>query len=151
MRLTRIAFAPLVLLLLGIGPCGPIPGGRLTGTVSGDPSPDWSALVASTDYCQVEVRPSDPYSFTAVCFVVAGALHVGASGAPDKSWPGYVAADDEIRVRFGERIYPRRAILLTDPAERKAAFQAKLGKMGEDYERATPPADHWLYRLDPPQ
>ena len=148
-RSAMLGTAPLLVFLLGVGPCGPITGGRLSGTVYDDPQPNWAALVESTSFCEVEVRPSDPYSFTAVCFDVDGALHVGASAASEKSWPGYVAADDSVRVRFDDAIYPRRAVLLTDPAERAAAYQAKRARMGLSSEGAQPEDDHSLYRLDP--
>ncbi len=148
MTLQRAILALLIPALLGIGPCGPIPGWQLSGQVVNEPTPNWTALVDSVKYCQVEVRPADPYSFTAACFVVDGVLHVGSMGAPKKSWPGMVANDADVRVRFEKNIYLRRAIKLTDPADRRKAFQAKMHSSGKT-PNEDPPEDFWFYRLDP--
>lgn len=136
----RFVVAMTAMALVGAGPCGPIPGGRLEGTASA-PVPDWSFVGDSTP-CAVEVRPVDPHSIRANCFSRDGELYVGALFAPRKRWPTYVAQSSEVRVKLGDRIYELRATRITDEAER-----ARILSPGRPDD--PPSASHWLYHLEP--
>lgn len=136
----------LALLGLGLGPCGRMPGGRLSGQESEQAVQDWSFSDAFP-HCQVEVRPSSPYSINANCYAAGETLYLGCMKCPGKCWPTYVAADPQARVRFGERIYPVRAVRVTDPSEIEAAWKARARKYGSPGASA-PPEDYWLFRLE---
>jgi len=135
MRSRLPALGLLGLALLGAGPCGPFPGGRLSGSEVALPG-DWS-FVGSGSACAVEVRPAEPHSVRATCFANEGTLYVGALFAPRKRWPTFVAADADVRVQIGDDVYPLRAVRIEDAAERARV----LGPEPSD--------SHWLYRLEP--
>jgi transposase len=139
MRRTSSAarWVALAIVLTGTGPCGPLPGGRLDGELVTAPIADWSFL-GDSFACALEARPADPRSVRATCFQRDGLLYVGSIAAPAKRWPAMVAADPNVRVRIAGKVYERRAVLVTEPAER-----ARL--TGGD-----PPAEsYWVWRLDP--
>lgn len=138
--------APLALLVLGLGPCGRIPGGRLSGREVEQAVEDWS-FTEAFPHCQVEVRPSRPYSINANCYTANGALYLGCMHCSGKRWPSYVVADPEARVRFGDRIYPVRAVRVTESSELQATWQARARKYGAAGGPA-PPGDYWLFRLE---
>jgi hypothetical protein len=144
---SRLVFTALLALgLVAFGPCWRIPGGKLSGTeVTG--VQDWSFVDAAPE-CQVEVRPTDPYSFNAYCFTVGGALHFGCMRCPTKKWPSFVAADPDVRVRFGDRIFALRANRVSDPATLRGAWDDHWRKRKEG-EPQPVPEDYWLFRLDP--
>ena len=137
---------PIVLsiFLCGCGPCGPIPGGTLSGDVQARAPADWASTIHENGYCQIEVNPPDPYSFTANCFVHEGELHVGSMRAPEKKWPVFVAEDPNVRVRFGNDIYLRRAVKIIDEGKRQAVFQSKFPGDDKELDETI-----YLYRLEP--
>ncbi len=136
--------AALLILLCSCGPCGPIPGGALSGEVQAEAPSDWQPLIHEEGYCQIEVNPPDPYSFTANCFVHEGTLHVASMGAPDKRWPAYVAKDPNVRVRFGDDIFLRRTVKIEDAKARAAVFRTKRPE-----ETDSPEDTMWFYHLEP--
>lgn len=126
--------------LLGSGPCGPIPGGRLEeGTVTETPA-DWRFLGASVA-CDVEVRPEEPHSVRANCDQRDGTLYVSSMWAPNKSWPEMVATDPRVRVRIEGRIYELVAVRVNDETQRARVLSG-------DPDDA-PPESTWLWRLEP--
>lgn len=136
----------LVLLTMGIGPCGRMPGGMILGATEQQPVEDWSF---TRDYptCAVEVRHRDPYSVTAACFADAGgALYVGCMSCPGKGWSSYAMADPIARVQFGSAVYPVTIRRLTGAAERQAAWQARHDKFGRGDPDAVPD-QWWLFSL----
>jgi hypothetical protein len=135
-----VLWTVLAVVLMGTGPCGPIPGGQLDGPVVTAPVADWSFL-GDSFACELETRPADPHSVRATCFQRDGVLYVGSIGAPYKRWPAMVAADPRVRVRLDGKVYERTAVRVTDPAERTRLLSG---------DPSTPPSDsHWAWRLDP--
>lgn len=131
MSLRTAALLPLV-LPLALAACGGpflvFPGGALSGEVVEEPVTDWSFVTDS--YVDLETRPSDPYSVELNYFVREGRLYLDP--AEGRRWLDHLRADDRVRVRFGGKVYPLRAVRVTDPAELE----------GFDPERL-------VYRLDP--
>ena len=117
-------------LSLALGCGGPVlvfPGGELSGDVVSEAVDDWSFV---TDrFVDLEVRPNDPYSVELNYFVREGKLYIDP--AEDRTWYQYLKDDDRCRVRFGDKIYPVRAVLVGKPGELE----------GFD-------ADRYVYRLD---
>lgn len=137
--------APLV---SGFGPCWRIPGDRLTGEEVADAVTDWS-FAESIRGCQIEVRPADPYSINASCFVDGGKLFVGCMRCSTKRWPLFVAGDPHARVRLDGRIYPVVATRIHEPEVIYGAWEARWRK----YKGGAPepvPDDYWLFRLESP-
>lgn len=126
-----IVFAALALGALGLVACnGPFlvfPGGELEGEVVAEPVTDWSFVDAR--FVHLEVRPDDPYSVELNYVVQDGKLYIDP--AEGRSWFDYLRADPDVRVRFGDAIYPVTAILVGAPGE-LAGFDP----------------DRYVYRLD---
>ena len=132
---------------LAFGPCGRVPGTRLSGEEITQPVTDWS-FADQLPGCQIEVRPSEPYSINAACFTYAGRLFVGCMRCSGKRWPTYVAADPNVRVKLGDRLYPLRANRVTDMTTIQAAWDERSRKHTTGAATAVP-ADYWLFGLDP--
>ena len=136
-------------LLIGLssfydGPLGPIPGGPLSGAVLNEP-PDWS-FFAALDSLELQVNPAKPRSLTVWLLVVDGQLYVPSGFAPVKRWPSQAVDDGRVVLRIGGKLYERRAVRVTDPAERRAAHAALVEKY------SVPEADDpdtWIFRMDP--
>ena len=119
------------LLLAVFGCAGPLlmfPGGRLSGEVVTAPVEDWSFV--DDFFVDLETRPEDPYSVELNYIVKDGRLYIDA--AEGRTWLGYIRADPRVRVRFGSKVYPRKAVLVGEPGQLP----------GFD-------PDRYVYRLDP--
>ena len=122
--------ALLALLGLATGCGGPFlmfPGGALSGEVVTEPVDDWSFV--DDAFVDVEFRPDNPYSVELNYIVRDGALYIDP--AEGRSWFEMLKADDRLRVRFGGKVYPVRAVLAGRPGELE----------GFD-------ADRYVYRLE---
>lgn len=146
---------PLLLLpmLVGWGPCGPIPGGEISGEAVTEPVTDW---IFTNDHStiQVETRPEDPYSVTTWCFTDGPHLYVPSRGAAGKPWVEYVTADPRVRLRIGDEIYSGLAVRITDDGERqRVAYHLTekylLARWGIDPGDPQDYADTWFFRIDP--
>ena len=129
MRL-RIAICVVVAAVL-VGCGGPllaIPGGELEGTVVTEPVSDWSFV--DDPFVDLEVRPDDPYSVELGYFVKDGQLYIDP--AEGRRWFDHIREDARVRARFGDRIYPLKAVLAGRPGELEGF-----------------PEDRFVYRLDP--
>lgn len=128
----RAALPFLLASSLALSACGGpffvFPGGALSGEVVEEPVADWSFVTAS--FVDLETRPSDPYSVELNYFLREGRLYIDP--AEGRRWLDHIQADDRVRVRFDGKVYPLRAVRVTDPAELE----------GFDPERL-------VYRLDP--
>ncbi len=127
----RLVIASAVLALVASGCGGPffiIPGGALKGEVVSEPVDDWSFV--DDEFIDLETRPDDPYSVELNYFVREGALYIDP--APERRWLEHIRADPRVRVRFGGKVYPLRAVLAGQPGE---------------LEGFAP--DRFVYRLDP--
>ena len=129
---TPLAGASATICLLALvaacgGPVLMIPGGALSGEVVEAPVDDWS--FADDAFIDVEFRPEDPYSVELNYIVRDGELYIDP--AEGRTWFEYLKEDPRLRVRFGSRVYPVRAVLVGQPGELD----------GFD-------ADRFVYRLD---
>ena len=133
---------------LPLGPFGPIPGGRLSGAVVRDEIRDWSFTESHETYA-LETRPSQPYSVTTWGVASGENFYIPTRDPNEKAWVQYVLSDERVRLRVGDRIYERRAIRVTDPAE----FKRILPRLAEKYDLESRSEDEiravWLFRLDP--
>jgi hypothetical protein len=110
------------------GPFLVFPGGELRGTVVDEPVADWSFV---TDwFVNLETRPEEPYSVELNYVVKDGKLFIDP--AEGRRWLDHIRADPRVRVRFGDEIYPLKAVLVGRPGELKGF-----------------PDDRFIYRLDP--
>jgi hypothetical protein len=136
------------------------PGMKLSGQVVSEPVSDWGFSDADE---LVELESNAPWglahSVTVVCASTGGHLYVPSvysegGGWPEaRRWNRNVVADPRVRIRIDGKLYERRAVLVTDEAERAAAFAAFAPK----YEawakwHAMPPSERpniAFVRLDP--
>ena len=133
-------------LSLAIGPCGPLPGGELSGDVVGDPVTDWS-FANEIPRCAVEVRPSSPHSVTVNCMSWQKQLYVSCSSCSGKRWSGYTIENSNGRVRMGSHVYPVSLHRVEDAAELDAVWQARAAKL-RDEDPGPRPEDWWTFRLE---
>ena len=117
----------VVLTGCGNGPFLMLPGGKLEGTVATEPVTDWSFL--DHEFVHLEANPAEPYSVELNYFVKEGQLYIDP--ADGRRWFEELKKDLNVRVRFGDTIYPVTAVLVGQPGELE----------GFD-------ADRYIYRLD---
>ena len=77
---------------------------------------DWT-FVKSYELMEIETRPDAPYSVKVHYYLIDGRLYVEAGENSWSRWRPYLHADPNVRVRFGDGVYPARAVRVTDPAE----------------------------------
>lgn len=124
----RLVLMAALLALAGCG--GPFlvfPGGELAGEVVTEPVDDWS--FADDAFVDLETRPDDPYSVELNYIVRDGKLYIDP--AEGRDWFDHIRENPNLRVRFGKKIYPVKAVLVGEPGELE----------GFD-------ADRYVYRLD---
>ncbi len=95
------------------GPFLMLPGGALSGEVVTEPVTDWS-FVDST-FIDLETRPEDPYSVELNYVVKDGKLYIDP--AEGRAWFDHLRANTLVRARFGNKVYPLRAVLVGRPGE----------------------------------
>ena len=145
-RSASLAFGvALFALSMGLGPCGPIPGGALSGDLAQGPIDDWS-FANEVPRCAVEVRPESPHSVTVNCMSWQGELFVSCSECEGKRWSGYALANPDARIRIGGALYPVTLRRVEDPARLDQVWKARARKLGKD-ETAPRPAGWWTFRL----
>jgi hypothetical protein len=156
-------FVVFTLVLTAVAACEPHdrrPGQWLRGEVVTAPVTDWSF---SNDVDEIFVETATwyfvPHSVTTTVVTSGGTLYVpslyyeGGDFPNERLWNRNIARDPHVRLKIGEKIYPRTAALVTDPDERTrvlAAFAAKYDRwrgMLKDGEPATPKLI--LLRVDP--
>lgn len=153
-EMRKLTFLFLLPLLVGWGPCGPIPGGEISGQAVTEPVTDWT-FTNDHSNIQVETRPEDPYSVTTWCFTDGPHLYVPSRGAARKPWVENVTADPRVRLRIGDKIYSGRAVRITDGEERKRIAHRLtekylLAHWGLDPDKPEEYEDTWFFRIDPP-
>lgn len=153
-----LAAGVLLLVVIGVaaryhdGPLGPFPGGAMTGEIVDAPVADWSAVLPPNpelrQHIEVQVDPDDPRAITTSYVVRDGKLYVFALLATRKTWPALAVADDRLVVRFAGKLYPLRAVRVTDPAElTPLALGLKEVAPGENANAEALPT--WYFRLEP--
>jgi hypothetical protein len=140
-----VAVSLLAVASLAFGPCGPIPGSRLSGTDSSAPPADWS-IANDVPRCAVEVRPGSPHSVTVNCMSWQGRLFVSCSECEPKTWSSYAVKDPHGRVQIGDEVYPVSLRRIVDPAELDSVWQARARKIGEG-DAGQRPSDWWTFEL----
>ena len=111
------ALAGLALItLLGCGPIGLLAGGPLTGEVVLETVDDWS-FTEDVGLVQVETRPGFPHSVTTICYGAGSDLYIPARDPIGKRWVRFAIENPNVRVRVDGKVYPRRAVRVTDPEE----------------------------------
>lgn len=117
MRSPLVSVSVSLALVFALGGCGGpflmFPGGALRGEVATEPVEDWSFV--DDAFVDIEFRPENPYSVELNYVVKDGRLYVDPSEG--RRWLAYLRADPRVRVRFGDTIYERRAVLVEDAAE----------------------------------
>jgi hypothetical protein len=105
-------------LLVGIGPCGAVPGGGLDFEIT-QPPERWDA--ADDGQCHLEVRPEDPTSIKVDCYVVDGGLYVHSHRFVDwwrawgEAWVNAVERDPDVRIVRAGRLYELRMQRILEP------------------------------------
>ena len=143
--LRTVAMGLMSVGLLALGPCGPVPGGRLSGTDSSAPPTDWS-IANEVSRCAVEVRPDSPHSVTVNCMSWHGRLFVSCSECEPKKWSSYAVKDPRGRVRVGNEVFSVSLKRIVDPAELDSVWQARAKKTGEE-DAGQPPSNWWTFEL----
>ncbi len=148
----------LLLVVIGFaaryhdGPLGPFPGGAMTGEIVDAPVSDWAALLPENadlrKYIEVQVSPDAPRALTTAYTVRDGKLYVHALLAARKTWPSLALADDRVVVRVGGRLYPLRAVRVTDPAE-LAPLAEQLGEIEPGAGADADALPTWYFRMEP--
>jgi hypothetical protein len=128
----RLRFFASALAAAAFAGCGGpfliFPGGELRGTVVNEPVEDWSFV--SEKFVDLETRPEQPYSVELNYMVKDGKLYIDP--AEGRRWLNYIRADPRVRVRFDDKIYPLKAVLVGRPGELEGF-----------------PEDRFIYRLEP--
>jgi hypothetical protein len=160
---TASAFVGCTLLaLVACEPKDRRPGLWLSGEVVAEAPADW-AFTAEHPEIFVETRTwyGVPHSVTTVCASYEGRLYVpslyreGGEFPDARFWNRNVARDPRVRLGIGGRLHERRAVLVTDPAERAGALAAFAAKYPFWQQLlAQPEAERptiILLRMDPPE
>lgn len=141
-RLALLIAAAFV--LLAFGPCGPIPGGALSGTEQTPPAAGWTFL-DEVPRCEVEVRTESPHSVTVNCMSWSARGFVSCSRCDGKTWSRYALENPVARVRAGDRIFPVALRRIEDPASLDRIWSARLAKIDE--QPAPRPESWWTFEL----
>jgi len=155
-----VVFTFVLAALVACEPHDRRPGQWLRGEVVTGPVTDWSF---SNDVDEIFVETATwygvPHSVTTTVVTSNGTLYVpslyyeGGDFPNERLWNRNIARNPHVRLKIGEKIYPRIAALVTDADERKrvlAAFAAKYDRWREmlkDGEPVTPKLI--LLRMDP--
>ncbi len=134
-------------LVACIGPSDRRPGFALTGDVAPAFPADWSFSDAEREIA-VQVSPPHliPHSVTVWCATVEGTLYLGARSPETKSWPGWVDADPDVRLRIAGKLYDVRLRPVAHEAEiatirRAYAEKYELPQMASGN---GPPIRYWM-------
>jgi hypothetical protein len=136
-----------VILLASCEPQDHRPGFWLSGELVDTPVTDWSFTDEILEiFVQTRTWYGIPHSVTTVCVAHNGTLYVPSVYAdggefPDaRFWNRNVVRDSRVRLKIGERIFDRKAVLVEDPAEwsevlgafgRKSSFWKGLAEKPE--------------------
>lgn len=140
----RSIAAVVVLFSLGLGPCGPIPGGRLSGHEAAAPA-NWS-VANEVPRCVVEVRPEAPRSVTVNCMAWQGRLFVSCSTCKRKAWAAQAIENPRGRIRIGDAIHRVSLRRVDDPVLLDAVWLARAEKIAFEAAGDRPP-DWWTFEV----
>lgn len=142
----KALLALLTPVLLGIGPCGPIPGGALEGKAHETIVKDFR-FVSNVENCVLEVDPSNPHSVTVNCWSVGKQLYIGCKDCEGKTWSTRLKQTNFARIKIGEELYRVKASRLSDEGAIARAWQIRWSKYEEDPIPKPVPEGYWLYHL----
>ena len=132
----------IVTIVTGCEPNARRPGQWLRGEVTSPPT-DWSFTDEHPEiFVEVQTPYFIPHSVTIWCAQVDGDLYIGARDPDTKNWPGWMAANNNVRLKIGESVYAVRAADVTDAATLehvKAAYRKKYA-----LEATSPTVRYWL-------
>lgn len=128
-------------------PIGVVSGRGLTGEEVAYPQ-DWTF---SNDHnlIAVESRIHNPHSVTVICWIANGKLHIPARNGAEKDWPSYVLADNRVRIKVGEKVYPATLRRVSDDE-----VKGLIARGAEKYPRfaqatADALAGIWVFEVNP--
>jgi hypothetical protein len=129
--ISRGARIGLLLLIAACEPQDRRPGLWLSGELVEAPIDDWS-FTDEIGEIFVETRTwyGIPHSVTTVCVAHDGSLYVpsvyleGGEFPDARHWNRNVVRDPRVRLKIGNRLYERKAVLVEDPEEWDAVFAA---------------------------
>ena len=113
----------MILTVLLLGACGPVPGGLLAGTRSATPE-SWHDVMGDTKICEVQSRPAKPHSIQLSCFLFEDKLYVQshrwvtAPWWPGTSWALIWQEQPLITVRLDQSLYALEAVPVVEPGQR---------------------------------
>jgi hypothetical protein len=131
-----VILACLVLLLVvlsvtGFGPHDRMPGLWLKGNVVTSTVTDWS-FTETIPVVQVQTQTWYllPHSVNINCLDYDGQLYLVSvyPAGTTHSWNENVIRDPHVRLKIGDQIYDRTAVLVTDQAEQEGVMQARHKK-----------------------
>lgn len=121
----------VVLSITGFGPHDRMPGLWLKGNVVTTPLTDWS-FTENIPVIQIQTHTSYllPHSVNINCLHYNGQLYLVSVYPADTThtWNENVIRDPHVRLKIGDQIYNRTAILVGDPAEQEGVMQARHKK-----------------------
>ena len=133
----------LVYVLLLVVPIDPVerrPGTRLGGDLAPDQAPEWSDRGGKQIAVQTRTWYAVPHAVTTTSWIADGSFYVPCARCAGKRWPSNVARDNRVRLKIDGLLYERRAIRITDRAERARI----LAGVGRDPESPTA-----VFRMEP--
>jgi len=108
-----VCMSVLVVQMACGGPVSIFPGGRLSGREAR--ADRWTEVVSGSGTLDLETRPADPYSVRIGFRLRNGNVYIDPT--EERGWYQNLKAEPAVRVRFGDRIYRARAVLVVDPIE----------------------------------
>ncbi len=102
--------------------------------------------MTAASHVEIEVNPASPRSLTTSYIVRDGVLYVPSMLAARKTWPKEVLADDRVVLRVGGKLYDRRAVRVTDPAEIRPLVRGRDAS-GPDID--VNELSTWYFRIEP--
>jgi|HubBroStandDraft_6_1064221.scaffolds.fasta_scaffold277361_3 hypothetical protein len=129
--LVCLALLLVMFRITGLNPNGGIPGLWLTGDLVTTPVADWTFTDnVPTIKLQTQSQFLLPHSVTINCVAYSGQLYVTSvyPAGPPRAWNTNVMRDPHVRIKIGDKLYDRTAVVVTDPQEIAGVLQAKTKK-----------------------
>ncbi len=138
---------PLVLSFLCAcsAPVGPIPGGKLDGTVADWPS-DWS-FTNDIENVLLETNPEDPYSVTIWGVHHEGGFYIAAE-SERSNWAQNIARDSRVVLAIENDLYQAHARIVTDLNHINLVLDRLVAKYDLEREGGFVEDGGVLYRLE---
>lgn len=153
-----LAAGVALLVVIGVaaryhdGPLGPFPGGAMTGELVAAPVTDWSAILPAnpemSERIELQVYTANPRAITTSYVVRDGKLYVFALLGARKTWPALAVADERVVIRRDGKLYPLRAVRVTDPAE-LAPLAEQLHELEPGATADANALPTWYFRMEP--